>query len=193
MVVEDPGDVCRERRVRARRDQRAGLTGEGQGRRAAAEHVDRAAPPHDLDAVADLGVPGHVVGDGDGVQVSREDDAVGQAQAGARAHGVAVAQDLQGGHGSESGGAQRGLDGVSQRAFLPRHRGNVDHLARQRERIREIRQLHVSSFIAASRIAVPSPICVPPHAPARGLRPRRFARVSATRRAVLPSAHDTLC
>ena len=40
VVVEDPGDVCRERRVLACRDQRADLAGEGQGRRAAAEHVD---------------------------------------------------------------------------------------------------------------------------------------------------------
>ena len=87
-------------------------------------------------------------------------------------HGVTVAQDLQGGDRSESGAAQGRLDGVSQGPFISRHRGNVDHLARELDRVHQVRQLHDSSFVDASRIAVGTPTCVPPPFPGSEPRPR---------------------
>ena len=111
-----------------------------------------------------------------------EDHALVATEPGPRAHGVPVAQDLQGRNRSESGIAQGRLDGVSQRPFVSRHRGNVDHLARELDRVRQVRQLHDSSFVDASRIAAHSSTCVPPpfpreRAPASFLKPI-FARAT---------------
>ena len=98
--------------------------------------------------------------------------ALPEAEPGPRAHGVTVAQDLQGGNRSESGAAQGHLDGVSQGPFISRHRGNIDHLAREFDRVRQVRQLHDSSFVNASRIAVGTPTCVFPPPPGNASRPR---------------------
>ena len=94
-----------------------------------------------------------------------ENHALVEAETSPRAHGVTVAQDLQGWDRSESGIEQGRLDGVSQGPFVSRHRGNIDHLARELDRVRQVRQLHGSSFMDASRIAVHSPHLRPSAAP----------------------------
>ena len=98
----------------------------------------------------------------DGVEMPGENHALVEAETSPRAHGVTVAQDLQGWDRSESGIEQGRLDGVSQGPFVSRHRGNVDHLARELDRVRQVRQLHGSSFMDASRIPACSPTCVFP-------------------------------
>ena len=172
VVVEDPGDVGAQRGLVAGTEDGSDLARERERRRAAAEHVDRAATPQDRGPVALLEATGNVVGDGNRVEVPGENHALADAEPGPRAHGVPVAQDLQGRHRSESGAAQGRLDGVSQGPFVSRHRGNVDHLARELDRVRQVRQLHGSSFVDASRIAAHSPTCVPPPFPGGEPRPR---------------------
>ena len=162
MVVEDPRDVGIQRGVVALADGRPDLAGERERRRATAEHVDRPAPPQDRDPVALLEAARDVVRDRNGVEVAGEDHALGEAEPGPRAHGIPVAQDLQGRDRPESGASQGFFDGVRQGALISRHRGNVDHLARELDRVRQVRQLHDSSFMDASRIPACSPTCVFP-------------------------------
>ena len=172
VVVEDPGDVGAQRCLVAATRGGADLARERKRRRAASEHVDRATPPQDRGPVALLEATGNVVGDGNGVEVPGENHTLVEAETGPRAHGVPVAQDLQGRDRSESGAAQGRLDGVSQGPLVSRHRWNIDHLTRELDRVRQVRQLHGSSFVDASRIAAHSPSCVPPPYPEGEARPR---------------------
>ena len=96
VVVEDPRDVGAQRGLVAGTQDGADLARERKRRRTASEHVHRAAPPQNLDTVAFFSAAGNVVGDGDRVQVPREDKTLAPSQPGARTHRVAVAQDLQG-------------------------------------------------------------------------------------------------
>ena len=172
VVVEDPGDVGTQRVLVAGTEDSANLTRERERRRAPTEHVDRPATPQDRGPVALLEATGNVVGDGDGVKVPGENHTLVEAETGPCTHGVTVTQDLQGRDRSEPGTAQGRLNGVSQGPFISRHRGNVDHLARELDRVRQVRQLHDSSFVDASRIAARSPTCVPPPFPGSAPRPR---------------------
>ena len=121
-----------------------------------------------------------------------EDDALRQPEVSPRAHRIPVAQDLQGVHRAEARATQRRLDRVREGSFLSRHRGDVDHLARQRESIGRVRELHGSSFVIASRIPAHSPACACAHA-VRETQPVRLTPFLRVRFIVLPSAHDTLC
>ena len=171
VIVEDPGDVGAQRGLVAGTEDSANLARERERRRATSKHVDRSTTPQDRGPVALLEATGDIVSDGDGVEVPGENHALPEAQVRPRAHGVTVTQDLQGRDRSESGIAQGRLDGVSQGTFLSRHRGNVDHLARELDRVHQVRQLHGSSFMDASRIAAHSPTCVPPPFPGSAPRP----------------------
>ena len=171
VIVEDPGDVGVQRSLVAGTEDSASLARERERRRAASKHVDRPTTPQDRGPIALLEATGDIVGDGDGVEMPGENHTLVEAETSPRAHGITVAQDLQGWDRSESGIEQGRLDGVSQGPFVSRHRGNVDHLARELDRVRQVCQLHGSSFTDASRIAVHSPICVPPPLPGSEPRP----------------------
>ena len=193
VVVEDPRDIGVQRGFITLSDGHPGLAGKRERRRATAEHVDRPTPPQDRDPVALLEAARDVIRDRNGVEVAGEDHALGEAKPGPRAHGIPVAQDLQGRDRPESGASQGLFNAVSQWALISRHRGDVDHLARQLNGIHHVRQLHGSSFVGASRIPTPSPTCVFPPLHQGTPTPRsryRFLREAPT---VLPSAHDTLC
>ena len=172
VVVEDPGDVGAQRGLADRTEDGTNLARERERSSAATEHVDRPASPQDRGPVALLKTTGDVIGDGNRVEVPSENHALAEAEPGPRAHGVTVTQNLQGGSRSKSGTAQGRLDGISQGPFVSRHRGNVDHLVRELDRVRQVRQLHDSSFVDASRIAAHSPTCVPPPFPGSKPRPR---------------------
>ena len=118
VVVKDPGNVHAQRGLVASKHASADLARERERRRAPSEHVDRPAPPQDRGPVAFLEATGNVIRDGNGIEVPGENHALVEADTGPRAHGVTVAQDLQGRHRSESGAPQGRLDGVSQGPFV---------------------------------------------------------------------------
>ena len=162
VIVENPGDVGAQRGLVAGTEESANLARERERRRAPSKHVDRPAPPQNRGPVAFLEATGNVVSDGNGIEVPGENHALVEAETGPRAHGIPVAQDLQGRDRPESGASQGLFNAVSQWALISRHRGDVDHLARQLNGIHHVRQLHGSSFVDASRIPAPSPTCVFP-------------------------------
>ena len=185
VVVEDP------RGIRGRRlpgpDHAPDPAGGGQGRGHPALHVDAAAPPDGVAPVALLAPPGDVVRDGDGVEVPGDGDPRGQAQAGARAHGVPVAQDLQPGVLPVARGAQGGLhrrggprlvagDGRQVHEGQGEGDGVVDG---KLVHVRALRVLGVGSRIAAARRprgAMPTAAIGAFPSRAGGTDPRRVVR-----------------
>ena len=109
-------------------------------------HVDR--PPAPELAVDEAG--GEVPLDGDGVEVAGDDDAPGPAQVGACHHGVAVAEHLQVGVGTE-----RGLHGVGERPFVARDGRDVAEGGGERDGVRQVQHgAHPSASQSPARCRV---------------------------------------